>query len=123
MFCLNFYNREISMTDYPEKTCEIDRLVRHPKLVEAALSGKKTQQRRDGVYAYPGETFELEGVGFTVTSLERQKLGEMTDEDANAEGYPSLDMYKGLILKMHAGMTWNNDDLVWVHSFKRDDAV
>ena len=111
------------MTDYPEKTCEIDRLVRHPKLVEAALSGKKTQQRRDGIYAYPGETFELEGVGFTVTSLERQKLGDMTDEDANAEGYPSLDMYKGLILKMHAGMTWEKDDQVWVHSFKRDDTA
>ena len=111
------------MTDYPEKNCEIDRLIRHPKLVEAALIGKKTQQRRDGVYAYPGETFELEGVGFTVTSLERQKLGDMTDEDAKAEGYPSLDMYKGLILKMHAGMTWENDDLVWVHSFKRDDGA
>ena len=111
------------MTDYPEKTCEIERLVRHPKLVEAALSGAKTQQRRDGVYAYPGETFELEGVGFTITSLERQKLGDMTDADANAEGYPSLDMYKGLILKMHAGMTWDDDSLVWVHSFKRDDAL
>jgi len=110
------------MIDYPEKTCEIDRLVRHPKLVEAALSGNKTQQRRNGVYAYPGETFELEGVGFIVTSLERQKLGDMSDADAKAEGYPSLDMYKGLILKMHAGMTWNNDDLVWVHSFKRDDS-
>jgi len=23
---------------------------------------------------------------------------------------------------MHAGMTWENEDLVWVHSFKRDDA-
>ncbi len=110
------------MTDYPEKNCEIDRLVRHPKLVEAALSGKKTQQRRDGVYAYPDENFELEGIKFIVTSLERQKLGDMTDKDANAEGYPSLDMYKGLILKMHAGMTWNTDDLVWVHSFKRVDA-
>jgi hypothetical protein len=46
----------------------------------------------------------------------------MTDKDANAEGYPSLEMYKGLILKMHAGMTWENDSLVWVHRFKRDDA-
>ncbi len=110
------------MADYPEKNCEIDRLVRHPKLVEAALSGKKTQQRRDGVYAYPDENFELEGIKLIVTSLERQKLGDMTDKDANAEGYPSLDMYKGLILKMHAGMTWNEDDLVWVHSFKRVDA-
>lgn len=110
------------MTDYPKKTCEIERLVKHPKLVEAALSGKKTQQRRDGVYAYPDETFELESVPFIVTSLERQKLGDMTDEDANAEGYPSLEMYKGLILKMHAGMTWNTEDKVWVHSFKRVDA-
>ena len=118
----NLTDRELLMTDYPEKTCEIERLVRHPKLVEAALSGRKTQQRRDGVYAYPGETFELEGVSFIVTSLERQSLGDMTDADANAEGYPSLDMYKGLILKMHAGMTWDNNSLVWVHSFKRDDA-
>jgi len=31
---------------YPEKTCSIDRLVTHPKLVAAALSGTKTQQRR-----------------------------------------------------------------------------
>ena len=111
------------MTDYPEKNCDIDRLVRHPKLVEAALAGKKTQQRRDGVYAYPGETFELDGVPFIATSLEQQRLGDMTDADANAEGYPSLDMYKGLILKMHAGMTWDEDDLVWVHSFKRNDAA
>ena len=107
------------MTSYPEKSCDIDRLVRHPKLVEAALSGEKTQQRRDGVYAYPGETFQLDGIDFTVTSLERQKLGNMTDSDANAEGYPSLEMYKGLILKMHAGMTWEPEDLVWVHSFER----
>lgn len=108
------------MTSYPEKSCDIDRLVRHPKLVEAALSGKKTQQRRDGVYAYPGEKFQLDGIDFTVTSLERQKLGDMTDSDANAEGYPSLEMYKGIILKMHAGMTWEPEDLVWVHSFERN---
>jgi len=110
------------VTDYPEKTCEIDRLVRHPKLVASALAGKKTQQRRDGVYAYPEETFELEGVPFIVTSLERQRLGDMTDEDAQAEGYPNLEMYKGLILKMHPGMGWDENGLVWVHSFKRIDA-
>ncbi len=107
------------MTDYPEKTCEIDRLVRHPKLVESALKGQKTQQRRDGLYAYPGETFELEGVTFIVTSVERQKLGDMTDADANAEGYPGLEMYRALILKMHAGMTWEEDSLVWVHYFEK----
>ncbi len=107
------------MSDFPEKTCEIDRLIRQPKLVEAALNGRKTQQRRDGLYAYPGESFELEGVKFTVTSVERQRLGEMTDQDAQAEGYPSLEFYKDLIIKMHPGMNWDADSLVWVHTFTR----
>ncbi len=107
------------MTEYPKKTCEIDRLIRHPKLVEAALKGQKTQQRRDGLYAYPEETFQLEGVDFVVTSVEQQRLGDMTDDDARAEGYPDLAFYKNLILKMHPGMTWDEDSMVWVHSFKK----
>lgn len=107
------------MNEYPEKTCEIDRLIRHPKLVAAALSGQKTQQRRDGLYAYPGETFILEGVEFVVTGVDRQKIGDMSDEDAQAEGYPNLAMYKDIILRMHANMEWNEDGLVWVHRFKR----
>jgi len=109
------------MNKYPEKTCSIERLVSHPKLVEAALSGQKTEQRRDGVYAYPDEEFVLDGVPFIVTALKQQKLGEMTDADAQAEGYPSMDMYKGLILKMHKGMDWDEEALVWVHCFKRKD--
>ena len=108
---------------YPEKTCEIENLVRHPKLVEAAIAGKKTQQRRDGVYAYPGERFELNGVAFEVTSLTRETLGDMDDKAAQAEGYPNLAMYKGLILSMHKGMEWNESSPVWVHSFKRVDAA
>lgn len=110
------------MNDLPEKTCSIDKLIRHPKLVAAALADEKTQQRRDGLYAYPGETFELEGVLFEVTSVERQRIGNMSDADARAEGYPSLAMYKDLILRMHQGMEWNDDGLVWVHSFRRQAA-
>ncbi len=106
-------------SDYPAKTCEIARLVTHPKLVAAVLAGTKTQQRRDGLYAYPEETFELEGVKFVVTAVGRQRLGEMTDADAMAEGYPDLEAYKQIILRMHANMTWNDDDLVWVHTFRR----
>jgi len=111
------------MSDYPEKTCSIDRLVRHPKLVQAALAGQKTEQRRDGVYAYPGEMFELDGVKFVVTDLKRETLGDMNDQSAQAEGYPSLDAYKNLILNMHKGMSWENGAPVWVHCFKRADAA
>jgi hypothetical protein len=107
------------METYPTKTCSIDRLVTQPKLVAAAIAGTKTQQRRDGVYGYPDETFTLEDITFVVTDLTRERLGEMTDEHAQAEGYPSLEMYKDIILKMHTGMEWNDEALVWVHTFKR----
>jgi len=107
--------------NYPEKNCEIENLIKHPKSIEAAIAGIKTQQRRDGVYAHPGDEFELKDVKFVVTELKRQTLGEMTDADAKAEGYPSLEFYKNLILNMHKGMSWENDAKVWVHCFKKID--
>ena len=108
-----------SSTDFPAKTCELENLVTHKRLVEAVLAGKKTQQRRNGVYGYPGERFELEGVTFEVTALFQETLGDMDDAAAQAEGYPSLAMYQDLILRMHKGMTWDPDSKVWVHEFAR----
>lgn len=105
------------MTDFPEKTCSLDRLITHPKLVDAVLAGKKTQQRRNGVYGWPGETFILENKTFVITELRREKLGDMGDVEAMAEGFPSLAAYRNIILKMHAGMDWNPDCLVWMHAF------
>ena len=107
------------MSSYPEKSCEIERLVTQKPLVEAALAGRKTQQRRDGVYAYPNEEFVLEGVNFRVTDLYQERLGDLTDETAQAEGFPSLEAYKGIILRMHANMEWNEEALVWVHCFEK----
>ena len=40
---------EVALETYPDRTCSIDRLVTHPKLVAATKAGVKTQQRRDGV--------------------------------------------------------------------------
>lgn len=106
-------------SDYPDKTCSIDRLVRHKRLVDAALTGQKTEQRRDGVYGYPGEQFELAGQTFEMTALSHERLGDMTDVEANAEGYETLDQYRDLILRMHRGMTWDVEHRVWVHRFRR----
>ncbi len=108
------------MDEYPEKTCSIDRLVRQPRLVAATIAGEKTQQRRDGIYGYPGDKFSLQGIAFIITRLERNSLGDMTDADAHSEGFQGLQEYKDLILKMHAGMTWESSHLVWVHHFDRD---
>lgn len=107
------------MSELPPKTCEISSLVRSPRLVAASVAGEKTQQRRDGVYGYPGEEFTLEGIGFIMTALERQRLGDMTEADARAEGYPGLAAYREIILRMHAGMEWNPEALVWVHHYRK----
>lgn len=106
------------MTEYPEKTCEIDALVTHKRLVEAAVAGRKTQQRRNGVYGYPGETFTLEGKQFEITGLFRESLGDMTEASAKCEGYPSLEMYNDLIQRMHKGLVIDETSKVWVHEFK-----
>ena len=109
------------MTDLPEKTCSIEQLVTHEKLVAAAINGTKTQQRRAGVYGYVGETFVLEGITFAIDDLRQEGLGDMTEADAIKEGYPSLAMYRDLILRMHPGMDWDKSFPVWVHEFSRVD--
>ena len=107
------------MSEYPEKTCEIDRLVRHAMLVRSALKDEKTEQRRDGVYGYPGEHFELEGERFEITSLTHDRLGDMGAAEARKEGFEDMDAYKTLIARMHKGMEWDPEHRVWVHRFRR----
>jgi hypothetical protein len=106
------------VSDYPEKTCSIDRLVRHGMLVRSALKGEKTEQRRNGVYGYPGELFELDGESFEITSLTHDRLGDMGEVEARKEGFEDLDAYKSLIVRMHKGMEWDPEHLVWVHRFQ-----
>lgn len=107
------------MSDYPEKTCSIDRLLTHEKLIAAAVAGRKTEQRRAGVYAYPGESFDVGGQTFVVKDLRLERYGDMTEADAQAEGYPSLGMYKELIKRMHGGTDMEDDQPIWVHQFEK----
>lgn len=109
------------MQQYPEKSKEADQLITNKMLIKAALEGKKTEQRRHGVCGYPGERFNLDGVEFEITALEQKKLGDMTEADAVAEGFDSMEAYKDLIMKMHKGMPWNPEAKLWVHKFRRSD--
>lgn len=111
----------MTVTDYPAKTCELDRLVTQPKLIQMAVNGDKTEQRRNGLYGYPGERFTLDGINFEITAVRRQALGEMTEANAKAEGFNNLSDYQKLILRMHPGMQWQPDALVWLHQFRRLD--
>ncbi|QGH33335.1 ASCH domain-containing protein [Gracilibacillus salitolerans] len=101
----------------PPKTCSIDRLVTIPDDVDKVLEGIKTATRRNGRYADIGEMLELKDKKFRIDNVYKQKLGDLTEEDANREGYESLEAYKEAILSIHPGMPWLPKMEVWVHEF------
>jgi len=105
------------MDKLPPKTCSIERLVTKPADVERVIAGLKTATRRNGRYADIGEVMELGDHRYVVERVYRQKLGEVTEEDAMKEGFENLDAYKESILSMHPGMQWLPQMKVWVHEF------
>ncbi len=102
----------------PPKTCSVDRLVTMESDVKMVLAGEKTATRRNGRYADPGEIMTLEGRQFVVERVYSQSLGELTDDDARREGYPTVEEYKQSILAYHPGMPWLPQMRVWVHEFR-----
>ncbi|MFP4174417.1 MAG: ASCH domain-containing protein, partial [Halobacteriales archaeon] len=47
-------------------------------------------------------------------------LGELTDEDARAEGSPNLEAYKRRIEKTH-DTTWDDGSTAYLHDFEPKD--
>lgn len=103
------------------KKGSVERLITDEIGVAAALAGRKRAVRRNSRYADPGERFVLSGQAFVVQRVYQQALGEMTDADARAEGFDSMEQYKGFILAMHQGMPWLPQMTVWVHEFEPVD--
>jgi N4-acetylcytidine amidohydrolase len=105
-------------TALPPKSCTIEKLVTMDSDVKKVLAGEKTATRRNGRYADPGEIMTLEGSQFVVERVYSQSLGELTDDDARREGYPTVEEYKQSILAYHPGMPWLPQMRVWVHEFR-----
>ncbi|ARJ38103.1 hypothetical protein CSV71_07630 [Sporosarcina sp. P21c] len=105
------------MTNYPKKTCSIERLVTIPEDVQKVLNGEKWATRRNGVYAYPGEIMTLEGKEYKIEKLYEQTLGELTEEDAKSEGHETVEEYKQAMLSIHDKMPWLPKMKVWVHEY------
>lgn len=102
----------------PPKTCSIDRLITVSDDIELVMQGKKTSTRRNGRYADPGEIMELKGRQFEVYDVFTQSIGELTDEDAQSEGFADVEDYKQYILSMHKGMSLKPEMKMWVHKFR-----
>ncbi|MFB6106758.1 MAG: ASCH domain-containing protein, partial [Halobacteriaceae archaeon] len=68
---------------------------------EAVLAGDVTQLHRGDRHAEEGDVFEINGTEFDVVEVTTERLGDLTDEDARAEGSPDLDAYKRRIEQTH----------------------
>ncbi len=95
-------------------------LLPNDRVKDAVKSGEMTQITRGKAYADEGDTFSIDGETFEVDELVERTLGSFTDEDASAEGSPSLAAYKERMMKAHGGhFTWDDDADVVSHRFVR----
>ncbi|SEQ84139.1 ASCH domain-containing protein [Natrinema salaciae] len=84
-----------------------------------ALEGDVTQIHRGHRYAEAGDTFAIDGTTFEVTDVRERTLGELTDEDAQAEGMDDLDGYRRMLERAHENFEWDDDSEVVLHRFER----
>jgi hypothetical protein len=100
---------------------DVESLLPNERVRRAVANGEMTQLTRGASnrYAEAGDTFELDGQTFEVTSVTRRTLGEFTDADARREGAESLEAYKRRMERVHPeGFEWDESDEVVTYEFE-----
>lgn len=93
--------------------------------MDAILKGSKTQTSRKGIPASKvkvgaivhASIWEPHFADLRIASIERKRLGEMTEEDASREGDYTLEEFKEVWKSIHGD--WNEDEVVYVIHFER----
>ncbi|NGM68518.1 ASCH domain-containing protein [Natronolimnobius sp. AArcel1] len=98
-------------------TIDASDLLPADRLQTAALEGEVTQLHRGDKHASEGDTFDIENTTFEVVEVREERLGELTDEDAQAEGSSDLEAYKDRIERTH-DLEWDDDRTAVLHRFE-----
>ncbi|MDY6775662.1 MAG: ASCH domain-containing protein [Halobacteria archaeon] len=101
-----------------ETDTEAEDLLPAERLRQSALEGDVTQIHRGERHADEGDRFVIDGTTFEVVEVYEERLGDMTDEDARAEGSDSLEDYKRRVERAH-GIEWDDDSTAVLHRFER----
>lgn len=91
-----------------------------PRWRPAVLDGSKTTTVRTRRYGAAGDTFELEGVAFTLTRVEAMPLGRARDAVWREEGMASPEEFERVWAENHPAHGFRPGDSVWVHHFAQD---
>ena len=101
---------------------EASEILPNDHVQQLAGDGAVTQLHRGHAYAEEGDTFEIDGTTFEVTSVDDRTLGDMTDEDAQREGSESLEAYKERMVRVHGGnFEWDDTSTVVRYRFEKQD--
>ncbi|MDG5760565.1 ASCH domain-containing protein [Natronococcus sp. A-GB1] len=98
-------------------TIDASDLLPAERLRTSALEGEISQLHRGDKHAAEGDTFEIEGTTFELVEVTERRLGDLTDEDARAEGSSDLEAYKQRIERTH-GTEWNDENTAFLHRFE-----
>lgn len=98
---------------------DADTLLPSPRMRDQALAGEVTQVHRGHAYAEEGDTFAVGGQQFEVVEVTERTLGDLTDEDARAEGAKDLDHYKQILQRAHDEFEWDEESEVVLHRFEQ----
>ncbi|MXV62601.1 ASCH domain-containing protein [Natronorubrum sp. JWXQ-INN-674] len=98
-------------------TIDADDLLPAERLREGALEDEITQIHRGDPHAAEGDTFEIRGTTFEIVEMTERRLGDLTDEDARAEGSPDLEAYKRRIERTH-DTEWDDENTAFLHRFE-----
>ncbi len=94
-------------------------LLPSPQMKEDALAGDVTQIHRGQAYAEEGDTFEIDDEEVEVDDVTERTLGDLTDEDARAEGARDLDHYKQILEHAHDSFEWDDESEIVRHRFEQ----
>ena len=95
-----------------------DELLPSDRMRRQALEREVTQIHRGHQYADEGDTFTIENTTFEVTDVTERTLGDLTDEDAQAEGMDDLEGYRRMLERAHENFEWDDDSEVVLHEFE-----
>ncbi|NGM70079.1 ASCH domain-containing protein [Natronolimnobius sp. AArcel1] len=98
---------------------EPSELLPSDRMQQQALEGTVTQIHRGHQYADESDTFTIEDTTFEVTTVRERTLGDLTDEDAQAEGMDDLEGYQKLLERAHDNFEWDDDSEVVLHEFDK----
>lgn len=97
-----------------------------PEHVAPIIQGRKTQTRRIGKRRWRIGSIHQAKLNFSkgsrpfaklrILAVRQERLGDISEEDAKAEGYSSIEAYKEVFGRIYGW--WDPDVLVWVIDFE-----